>query len=134
MPERNFPMMHRTTHGQKPVRGKTSRRASSASNGRLCTAFIRLGLLALLAAMHCECSAQKKHTGEVQPGDNVEAAISHYSAILRQNPRDSAAYKHLSSAYRFAGMLEQCVSVLKQVHAMHAWLYIHAYIHAYIYT
>ena len=46
-------------------------------------------------------------------GENVIAAVSHYSEKLRESPENPDVIRHLASALRFSGRLEECVEVIK---------------------
>jgi hypothetical protein len=44
-------------------------------------------------------------------GANVQAAISHFTQQVRAAPENSEFVRHLFTALRFAGRLEECIEV-----------------------
>ena len=46
-------------------------------------------------------------------GDNVLAAIAHYGARTQQGDASADDFRHLSTALRFAGRLDECASVMR---------------------
>jgi hypothetical protein len=50
--------------------------------------------------------------GRWDAGDNVRAAIDHYGPRIRAHDASADDYRHLVTALRFAGRLEECAAVL----------------------
>ncbi len=77
--------------------------------------------MALLALMGCLSgrSAQQPPRaagggGSWGTGDNVRAAIDHYGPRIHAAGASADDYKHLATALRFAGRLEECAAVLRR--------------------
>ncbi|KAJ1477429.1 hypothetical protein T484DRAFT_1821277 [Baffinella frigidus] len=59
-------------------------------------------------------SLQGDSSGGLRPSDNVLAAISHYGTRAQSAQAEPDDFRHLSTALRFAGRLQECASVVRE--------------------
>jgi hypothetical protein len=59
-------------------------------------------------------SESSQGSSGVLPSENVLAAISHYGKRVQSAQAEPNDFRHLSTALRFAGRLQECASVLRE--------------------
>ena len=83
--------------------------------GRGGAALACLALLGCLGGRRAQPPPRAGHGGGGWgTADNVRAAIDHYGPRVRAAGASADDYKHLATALRFAGRLEECAAVVRQ--------------------
>jgi len=70
-------------------------------------------VVCLGGSLQAQQSAEDGGGGSWGAGDNVLAAITHYGARIQQRDASADDFRHLSTALRFAGQLDECASVMR---------------------